>query len=41
MLTEQFLGTESESSAVDSGIGRPLPPFGAAVLLRQSPSGYG
>ena len=41
MLTEQFLGAESNSSAVGSGIGRPLPPVGAAVLLRQSPSGYG
>jgi hypothetical protein len=39
MLTEQFSGTESDSSAVDSGIGRPLLPFDAAVLLGQSPSG--
>jgi hypothetical protein len=27
MFTQQFLGTERDSSAVDSGIGRPLAPF--------------
>jgi hypothetical protein len=38
MLTEQFLGTESPLSAAELAA-RFRPPLGAAMSLRQSPSG--